>query len=87
MPETFFNKVAGLRPATLLKMRLWHLCFPVNFAKFLITPFLQNISGRLLICRITLEHIKPLFWEWPLAIAIIPYRSKIFLKLLKFSKI
>ena len=24
----------GVRPATLLKMRLWHRCFPVNFAKF-----------------------------------------------------
>ena len=29
----FFNKVAGLRPVTLLKKRLWHRCFPVNFAK------------------------------------------------------
>ena len=35
----FFNKVAGLRPATLLKKRLWHRCFTVNFAKFLRTPF------------------------------------------------
>ena len=33
----FVNKV---RPATLLKKRLWHRCFPVNFAKFLRTPFL-----------------------------------------------
>ena len=40
----FFNKVAGLRPATLLKKRLWHRCFPANFAKFLRTPFLQNTS-------------------------------------------
>ena len=38
----FFNKVAGLRPATLLKKRLWHRYFPVNFAKFLRTPFPQN---------------------------------------------
>ena len=45
----FFNKVAGLRPATLLKKRLWHRCFPVNFVKFLRTPFLQNTSGRLLL--------------------------------------
>ena len=30
----FFNKVAGLRCATLLKKRLWHRCFPVNFVKF-----------------------------------------------------
>ena len=42
----FFNKVAGLRPATLLKKRLWHSCFHVNFAKFR-APFLSNISGRL----------------------------------------
>ena len=29
----FFNKVAGLRIATLLKKRLWQRCFPVNFVK------------------------------------------------------
>ena len=39
-PSLFFNKVAGLRPATLLKKRLWQRCFLVNFAKFLRTPFL-----------------------------------------------
>ena len=33
-----FNKVAGLRPATLLKKRLRNRCFPVNFSKFLRTP-------------------------------------------------
>ena len=40
----FLNKVAGLRPAILLKKSLWHKCFPVNFAKFLRTTFLQNTS-------------------------------------------
>ena len=35
------------QPATLLKNRLWHRCFPTNFAKFLRTPFLQNTSGQL----------------------------------------
>ena len=51
----FFNKVAGLRLATLLKKRLWHRyfpglqlylkkrlwhrCFPVNFVKILKAPF------------------------------------------------
>ena len=29
---------AGLRPATLVKKRLWHRCFPVNFANFIRTP-------------------------------------------------
>ena len=37
----------GLRPATILKKRLWHRCFPVNFEKFLRAPFLQNPSRRL----------------------------------------
>ena len=45
----FLTKVAGLRPATLLKKRLWHRCFPVNFVKLLRTPFLQNTPGRLLL--------------------------------------
>ena len=45
----FFNKVAGLRSATLLEKRLWHRCFPVNFEKFLRTHILQNTSGRLLL--------------------------------------
>ena len=41
----FFYKAEGLRPATLLRKRVWHRCFPVNFVKFLRTPFLQNTSG------------------------------------------
>ena len=50
----FFNKVAGLRPATLLKKRLRHRCFPVNFVRFLRTHFLQNTSGRpLLQCKVS----------------------------------
>ena len=36
----FYNKVAGPEPGgTLLKKRLWHMCFPMNFAKFPRTPF------------------------------------------------
>ena len=34
---------------SLKKNRLWHKYFPVNFAKFLRTRFLQNTSGRLLL--------------------------------------
>ena len=47
----FFNKVAGLRPATLLKKSFWHMCFSMNFPKFLRTPFLQSTSGRLLLTK------------------------------------
>ena len=45
MPESLFNKVASLSPATLLKKRLWHRCFPVNFSKFLRTPFYRTTLG------------------------------------------
>ena len=48
----FFNEVADLR--------LWHRCFPMNFAKFLITPNLQNTFGRLL-----------LKWRWLIIINLI----------------
>ena len=33
----------------ILIKRLWNRCFPVKFAKFLRTRFLQNTSGRLLL--------------------------------------
>ena len=40
----------GLGPATLLKKRLWHRHFPVNFAEqFLRTFFSQSTSRRLLL--------------------------------------
>ena len=47
------------------KKRLWRRCFPVNFAKFLRTPFSQNFSGRLLLyCNLTdymyLKYIRTL---------------------------
>ena len=47
----------SLRHATLLKERLWHRCFPVNFVKFPRTCFLQNTSRRLLL---ELEKVKSL---------------------------
>ena len=38
------------RPATLLKKRLWHMCFPVNLAKFLITAFfIEHLRWLLLL--------------------------------------
>ena len=48
----FFNKLTGLRPASLFKKVFWHRCFPVNFEKFSLTSFSQNISGRLLLFRV-----------------------------------
>ena len=54
----FLNEVAGLSSATLLKKRFWHRSFPVNFVKFLRTPFLQNTSGRLLLKAVNYFHQK-----------------------------
>ena len=51
----FFNEVTGLRPAILLKKRLWHRCFPMNFVKFSRTPFYVGHLWRLLL---PLENIK-----------------------------
>ena len=36
------NTCVRLTPGTLLKKRLCHRCFPVNFAKLLRTPFLKE---------------------------------------------
>ena len=57
VPESLLNNVVGLSPATLLKKRLWHRYFPVDFANFLRTVFLQNPSGWLLL-------FSEGFWDW-----------------------
>ena len=57
--ESFFNKVSGVRPTTLLKKRLQQWFFPVNFVKFL-TPFLENTSRRLLL---SVTHLTVSFYK------------------------
>ena len=44
----YFNKVAG-QACNFIKIETLAQVFPVNFAKFLRTPFSQNTSGRLLL--------------------------------------
>ena len=62
----FLIKVSGLRPATLLKRRLQHMFFPVNFAKFLRTHFFYRrplvssfVNGKIF----KQEHHKDPFWS------------------------
>ena len=46
---TVTHAISQRWPATLLKKRLWHRCFPVNFPKFLRAPFLiQHLRSLLL---------------------------------------
>ena len=57
----FFDEVADLRPVTLLKKRLWHRCFPVDFAKFLRTPFFTEHLQWLLLKFIS-HHTKEILY-------------------------
>ena len=52
-----------LQPSGLefLKKRLQHRCFPVNFVKYLRTPFLQNTSERLLLKFVEYLFLESLF--------------------------
>ena len=47
--ESVLNKIAGLKPKSLLKKKLRQVWFGVNFAEFLKTPFSQHTSGRLFV--------------------------------------
>ena len=52
----FFNKFGSLRPATLLEKRRQHSCFPVNFAKFLRTPFfIEHLWWLLLVNKLNVS--------------------------------
>ena len=55
----FFNKVAGLRFATLWKKRLWYRCFQVNVAKFLRAPsFTEHLWATAFVFGTTLtKHL------------------------------
>ena len=90
----FFNKVAGLGSATLLKKRLWHRCFPGNFAKFLRTLFLQNTSGRLFLSvlqcykKVILKSIKTKPDQvFNIPITKVSCRNKVWIKSLQWSRI
>ena len=41
-----------LKPTTLLRKRVWHRCYPVNFAKFLRTSFLTEHLCWMIIIRV-----------------------------------
>ena len=59
MPESLFYKVAGLKPAALLKKRLWHRCFSANFTKFLKIPFLaEHLRWLLLVVELVILFLR-----------------------------
>ena len=85
----FLNKVGGPRPATLLKKRLRHRCFPVNFVKFLRTPFFIEHFWWLLLnflcekVNVSLIHATHIYYSWILKNIInslwrklLPYRNQ-----------
>ena len=74
--------------ATLLKRRLWHRCFPVNFAKFLRAPFVTEhlwwllllISfNLLLVVSISMLILKKIGWATSMQILNYCFALKILL--------
>ena len=71
-PEVFYktdvckhfrsSRPVHLRPATLLQMRLWHRCFPVNFVKFLRIPYFTEHLWWLLLTFLKI-HWKYCCWS------------------------
>ena len=49
-------QTSDLRPATLLKKRLWPRCFPVNFAKFVGSLLLKSTSAGCF-CTVLIKNI------------------------------
>ena len=68
LSESLFWWSCRPEAATLLIKRLWHRCFPVNFAKFPRTTFLQNTAGRLLLNQTSL-------FFWKISVWVIQLRS------------
>ena len=63
---TFF--FLGLTPAALLKKRIRHRCFPLNFVKFLRTPFLtEHLWWLLLLIHVISQVWSPttIVWSFP----------------------
>ena len=59
----------SLGPATLLKKRLWHKSFPVNFVKFLRTPIFTEHLRWLLDYHIQLQMIQWLTHQSPVLLS------------------
>ena len=62
MGNTFLIKTLLTLMKALLKNRLWHRCFPVNFTKFLRTSFLTERLRWLLLVS-SLDTILIEFWQ------------------------
>ena len=80
----FFNKVAGLRPVTSLKKRLWRRYFPVNFVKFLRTHFFKGhlwwlllYFAKILIIDVSMTSLKTI--QTCVATELLMLNSKVYL--------
>ena len=51
--ESILNKGSGLKACSFIKKRFYHRCFPVKFAKFLTTFFLEHLRWLVLIVECT----------------------------------
>ena len=51
VPKHFFDKLAGLKALTLLKRKLRHSYFSVNFSKFARATFLLDLKSFFFYCK------------------------------------
>ena len=62
MPESLFNKIAALKPATSWKSRLRHRFFPRQFCEIFGTPMdVVSHHGARVFCRMTLMEFPQIF--------------------------
>ena len=54
--------LVSCRRATLLKKKLWYMCFPANLLKFFRTPFCKEHLRWLLLYYLSQIHIIIIFW-------------------------
>ena len=75
--RVFFHKVVDLRPATLLKKRLWHRCFSREFWEICkSTFFIEHLRCLLLSIRLsTTKMVLLLGCRWQYSISSLKYSS------------
>ena len=60
----FLIKLQARRTATLIKKTLQHRCFPLKYAKFLITPFFTEQLRWLLLKRFQVSSVLSFLWRY-----------------------
>ena len=72
--QSLFFQASGLQ---LLKKRPWYRCFPVNFARCLRTPFLQNTGDGYFFSEVLLEEFIKKFCAFISLLSVLNFFCKV----------